>query len=39
MSRKAALVLIVLGLLVVGGMASGGSKWLARKVRVIHGGH
>jgi hypothetical protein len=39
MSRKATLVLIIIGVLVLGAAASGGSKWLARKVRVMHGGH
>jgi len=39
MSRKATIVLIILGVLVLGAAASGGGKWLARKVRVMHGGH
>jgi hypothetical protein len=39
MSRKATLVLIVVGVLVLGAAASGGGKWLAHKVRVMHGGH
>lgn len=39
MSRKATVVLIVIGVLVLGAAASGGGKWLAHKVRVMHGGH
>ena len=39
MSRKATLVLIVIGVLVLGAAASGGGKWLTHKVRVMHGGH
>jgi len=39
MSRKATLVLIVVGVLVLGAAASRGGKWLAQRVRVIHGGH
>jgi len=39
MSRRATVVLIVLGVLVLGAAASGGGKWLAHKVRVMHGGH
>lgn len=39
MSRKAILVLIVIGVLVLGAAVSGGGPWLAHKVRVMHGGH
>jgi len=39
MSRRATVVLIVFGVLVLGAAASGGGKWLAHKVRVMHGGH
>lgn len=39
MPRKTTLVLIVIGVLVLGAAASGGGKWLAHKVRVMHGGH
>ncbi len=39
MSRKATLALIIICALVLGAAASGGSKWLAQKVRVMHGGH
>jgi len=39
MSRKATVVLVILGVLVLGAAATGGGKWLAHKVRVMHGGH
>ena len=39
MSRKATIVLVLLGVLALGAFASGGGKWLAHKVRVMHGGH
>jgi hypothetical protein len=39
MSRKATLVLAIIGVLVLGAAASGGGKWLAHKVKVMHGGH
>jgi hypothetical protein len=39
MSRKTTVVFIVLGVLFVGAAAGGGGKWLAHKIRVMHGGH
>lgn len=39
MPKKSTLVVIVIAVLVLAVGARGGGKWLAQKVRVMHGAH